>query len=80
MISFNQNKIISLFFSCTGRTDGLVSLTRDFPRNFHSTSKIEQIYCTVDGMLKQINETFVFFPPRFFFEVSKCLSLINALL
>ncbi|VDK84446.1 unnamed protein product [Litomosoides sigmodontis] len=46
-------------YNCTGRSDGLVSLTRDFVRNFHSTSTTEQLYCIVDGTRKKINETWI---------------------
>ncbi|KAL3985387.1 hypothetical protein ACH3XW_38415 [Acanthocheilonema viteae] len=46
-------------YNCTGHSNGFVTFTRDFSRNFHTISKNEQIYCTVNGTQKKINETWI---------------------
>uniref|UniRef100_A0A0R3RRL7 C-type lectin domain-containing protein n=1 Tax=Elaeophora elaphi TaxID=1147741 RepID=A0A0R3RRL7_9BILA len=46
-------------YNCTGYSTGLVTLTRDFPRNFDAIPKIEQFHCIVNGMRKKINETWI---------------------
>ncbi|CAG9538449.1 unnamed protein product [Cercopithifilaria johnstoni] len=59
-IELNRSVILSgTRYNCTGHSNGLVTFTRDFPRNFHITSKIEQIYCTVNDVQKKINETWI---------------------
>ncbi|KAM3717246.1 Uncharacterized protein ACO02O_01320 [Dirofilaria immitis] len=58
-------------YNCTGHSNGVVTLTREFPRNFQITSKRNPIYyrrktefkntiyCTANGMQKQIGETWI---------------------
>uniref|UniRef100_A0A1I7VF56 Ig-like domain-containing protein n=1 Tax=Loa loa TaxID=7209 RepID=A0A1I7VF56_LOALO len=46
-------------YNCTVHSNGVVTLTRDFPRNFRIVPKIEQNYCTINDMRKKTGETWI---------------------
>ncbi|VDN91486.1 unnamed protein product [Brugia pahangi] len=46
-------------YNCIARSDGVVTLTRDFPGNLRTVPKTGQIYCIVNGMRRKTGETWV---------------------
>nr|CDP96518.2 Bm5718, isoform b [Brugia malayi] len=46
-------------YNCIARSDGVVTLTRDFPGNLRTVPKTGQISCIVNGMRRKTGETWV---------------------